>query len=68
MRLEVQNFDGKIDFGVWIMKIKALLSHHKVLISLQEKEEKWSEEKKKRKEEIDEEVYNILVLIYHTKC
>ncbi|CAM8943165.1 unnamed protein product [Rhodiola kirilowii] len=59
---EVSAYDGKSDFGVWSMKMKALLSHYKVSIALEEKIEKWSEEQKKKKSEIEDEAYNLLVL------
>jgi len=48
-RIEIASYDGKTDFSVWGTKIRALLSHHKVAIALEPKEEKWSEDQKKRK-------------------
>ncbi|KAL9686632.1 hypothetical protein QQ045_031025 [Rhodiola kirilowii] len=59
--VEVTAFDGKADFGVWKLKIKALLSHHKIGMSL-EKEDKWSVEQKARKETINEEAFNLLIV------
>ena len=61
-RIEISAYDGKSDFGVWSTKMRALLSHHKVLIALEPKEDLWSEDCKKRKPEIDEEAYNLLIL------
>lgn len=41
-RVEVTAYEGKYDFGVWSTKMCALLSHHKVLITLDPKAEKLS--------------------------
>ncbi|CAM8941337.1 unnamed protein product [Rhodiola kirilowii] len=61
-RLEITAYDDKGDFQMWGMKMKALMSHHKCLIGLQEKADKWSEDQKKRKGEIDEEAFNLIIL------
>ncbi|CAM8968213.1 unnamed protein product [Rhodiola kirilowii] len=61
-RLEITVYDGKGDFKVWGMKMRALLSHHKCLIGLEEKPDLWSEDQKKRKGEIDEEAFNLIIL------
>ncbi|CAM8968208.1 unnamed protein product [Rhodiola kirilowii] len=44
------------------MKMRALLSHHKCLIGLEEKPDLWSEDQKKRKGEINEEAFNLIIL------
>ncbi|CAM8982590.1 unnamed protein product [Rhodiola kirilowii] len=54
-RVEVTAYDGKSDFNIWKVKIKALLSHH-------EDETKWSAEQKTKKVEINEEAFNLLIL------
>ena len=42
--------------------MKALLSHNKVAIALEEDIKKWPEEKLTKKEEVNEEAYNLIVL------
>ncbi|CAM8943961.1 unnamed protein product [Rhodiola kirilowii] len=61
-KIDITAFDGKADFQVWGMKMRALLSHHKCLIALEESDDKWSEEQKKRKAELDEEAFNLIIL------
>ncbi|CAM8890279.1 unnamed protein product [Rhodiola kirilowii] len=61
-RLEITAYDGKGDFKVWGMKMRALLSHHKCLIGLEEKTNLWNEDQKKRKGEIDAEAFNLIIL------
>ena len=61
-RLDMSVFDGKVDFGVWQKKMKALLTHHKVAIALEKDLEKWPEASKARKSEIDDEAYSLLIL------
>ena len=60
--MEISQYDGKIDFGSWKKKMKALLSHNKVALALEKDPKKWSEEKLKEKEEIDEAAYNLIVM------
>ncbi|CAM9000589.1 unnamed protein product [Rhodiola kirilowii] len=61
-RLEISAYDGKADFQVWGMKMRALLSHHKCLSALEKDDTKWTEEQKKRKAEIEEEAFNLMIL------
>lgn len=61
-KIEIAPYDGKIDFGSWKKRMRALLSHNKVLISLELDEKKWSAEQVKKKAEIDEEAYNLMIL------
>ena len=61
-KMEFSVFDGKGDFNSWSKRIRALLSHNKVLVALEADENKWSEEALKRKPEILEEAYNLLIL------
>jgi len=61
-RFEIGIFDGKGDFGSWKKKMRVLLSHHKVLIALEEDDRKWSADQLERIEEIREEAYNLIFL------
>ena len=61
-RVEITQFDGKIDFNSWKKKMKALLSHNKVAIALEKDVTKWSEEKLKKKAELEEEAYNLIIM------
>ncbi|CAM8938448.1 unnamed protein product [Rhodiola kirilowii] len=60
-RIEIAPYDGKGDFHVWCLKMKAVLSQHKVMVALEE-ETKWSEDEKKRKSDIEVEAYNLIIL------
>ena len=61
-RFEIGIFDGKGDFRSWKKKMKVLLTHHKVLIALEEDDRKWSVDQLERTEEIREEAYNLIFL------
>ncbi|MDD0148551.1 hypothetical protein PSY31_22960, partial [Shigella flexneri] len=61
-RLETYLFDGKGDFLSWKKKMRALLTHHKVLIALEADTSKWSKEKMALKDEIDEEAHSLITL------
>ncbi|CAM8902984.1 unnamed protein product [Rhodiola kirilowii] len=61
-RLEISAYDGKTDFQVWGMKMRAILSHHKCLSALEKDDAKWTEDQKKRKAEIEEEAFNLMIL------
>ncbi|XP_031266617.1 uncharacterized protein LOC116125023 [Pistacia vera] len=61
-RMEIAEYDGKIDFNSWKKKMKALVSHNKVGIALEKDAEKWPADKLKRKAKIDEEAYNLIVM------
>ncbi|CAM8925753.1 unnamed protein product [Rhodiola kirilowii] len=61
-RVEIAPYDGKGDFQVWCLKMKAVLSQHKVLVALEEEATKWTDEEKKRKAEIEVEAYNLIIL------
>ena len=61
-RFEVSQFDGKGDFGSWMKKMKVLLSHHKVLITLEKDKDKWTAAQKSKASKIREEAYNIIFL------
>ncbi|CAM8959458.1 unnamed protein product [Rhodiola kirilowii] len=61
-RFEIAPYDGKGDFQVWCLKMKAVLSQHKVVVALEEETTKWSEDEKKRKSKIEVEAYNLIIL------
>ena len=61
-RLEMGIFDGKGDFGSWKKRMRVYLSHHKVLIALEEVEVKWSAEQKAKASKIKEEAFNLIFL------
>lgn len=61
-RVEITQYDGKIDFNSWKKKMKALLSHNKVAIALEKDATKWPEKKLKKKAEIDEEAHNLIMM------
>ncbi|XP_031249850.1 uncharacterized protein LOC116107700 [Pistacia vera] len=61
-RVEITQYNGKIDFGSWRKKMKALLSHNKVSITLEKDSTKWPEENLKKKAEVDEEAYNLIIM------
>ena len=61
-RLEMSIFYGKGDFGSWKKRMRVYLSHHKVLIALEENEAKWFAEQKVKASEIKEEAFNLIFL------
>ena len=61
-RLEMGIFDGKGNFGSWKKIMRVYLSHHKVLIALEEDEVKWSVDQKAKASEIKEEAFNLIFL------
>ena len=58
-RFEVSLFDSKTNFGSWKKKMRVLLSHHKVSISLEADASKWTIY---QEHVINEEAYNLLFL------
>lgn len=72
-KVEVAQFDGKADFQVWRLRMRALLSNHDVKTDLETDEKEWSADEKKRKRKIMKEAYNLLFLslsdnILHKVC
>lgn len=61
-RIEISQFDGKIDFQSWKKKMRALLPHYKVVHALEPDLERWPKELIIKKQEIDDEAYNLLIL------
>ena len=55
-------FYGKGNFGSWKKRMRVYLSHHKVLIALEEDEVKWSAEQKAKASEIKEEAFSLIFL------
>ncbi|CAM8952765.1 unnamed protein product [Rhodiola kirilowii] len=61
-RMEIAPFDGKTDYQVWSIKMKALLAHHKVAVALEKDVGLCTKDEKKRKRDIEADAYNLIIL------
>ncbi|CAM8950179.1 unnamed protein product [Rhodiola kirilowii] len=61
-RMEIAPFDGKTDYQVWSIKMKALLAHNKVAVALEKDVGLCTKDEKKRKRDIEADAYNLIIL------
>ncbi|KAL8478163.1 hypothetical protein ACS0TY_030158 [Phlomoides rotata] len=62
MMLDVEKFSGKNDFGLWKVKMKALLVHHGLAGALKPDEDEESSIARERKIEIMEKAHSAIIL------
>ncbi|KAL8528643.1 hypothetical protein ACS0TY_006184 [Phlomoides rotata] len=62
MKLDVEKFTGKNDFGLWKVKMKALLVHHGLASALKTKESEESSATMAKKVEINEKAHSAIIL------
>ncbi|GAB2274337.1 hypothetical protein Dimus_039084 [Dionaea muscipula] len=62
LRTEIPCFTEKSDFCTWKKKMRALLSHEKLLIALEKDVKKWNEEQLKKVDSINDDAYSLIVL------
>ncbi|KAL8544678.1 hypothetical protein ACS0TY_005056 [Phlomoides rotata] len=62
MKLDVEKFTGKNDFGLWKVKMKALLVHHGLSGALKTDESEESSAAAAKKVEINENAHNAIIL------
>ncbi|KAL8478373.1 hypothetical protein ACS0TY_030329 [Phlomoides rotata] len=62
MKLDVEKFTGKNDFGLWKVKMKALLVHHGLASALKTEESEKSSATAAKKVEINEKAHSAIIL------
>ncbi|KAL8478480.1 hypothetical protein ACS0TY_030393 [Phlomoides rotata] len=62
MKLDVEKFTGKNDFGLWKVKMKALLVHHGLASALKMEESEESSATAAKKAEINEKAHCAIIL------
>ncbi|KAL8493858.1 hypothetical protein ACS0TY_024865 [Phlomoides rotata] len=62
MKLDVEKFSWKNDFGLWKVKMKALLVHHGLVIALKSDKDDESSISRERKIEIMEKAHSAIIL------
>ncbi|KAL8546821.1 hypothetical protein ACS0TY_006512 [Phlomoides rotata] len=62
MKLDVEKFSGKNDFGLWKVKMKALLVHHGLVSALKPDEDEESSTSRERNVEIMEKAHSAIIL------
>ncbi|KAL8463927.1 hypothetical protein ACS0TY_033748 [Phlomoides rotata] len=62
MKLDVEKFTGKNDFGLWKVKMKALLVHHGLSGALKTDESEESSAAAAKKVEINEKAHSAIIL------
>ncbi|KAL8551093.1 hypothetical protein ACS0TY_000246 [Phlomoides rotata] len=62
MKLDVEKFSGKNDFGLWKVKMKALLVHHRLASTLQPDAGAESSISREKKVEINEKAHSAIIL------
>ncbi|KAL8489406.1 hypothetical protein ACS0TY_025348 [Phlomoides rotata] len=62
MKLDVEKFSWKNDFGLWKVKMKALLVHHGLVIALKSDKDEESSISRERKIEIMEKAHSAIIL------
>ncbi|KAL8514828.1 hypothetical protein ACS0TY_013790 [Phlomoides rotata] len=62
MKLDMEKFLGKNDFGLWKVKMKALLVHHGLAIALKPDEDEESSISREKKIEMMEKAHSAIIL------
>ncbi|KAL8496305.1 hypothetical protein ACS0TY_020137 [Phlomoides rotata] len=62
MKLDIEKFTGKNDFGLWKFKMKALLTHNGLADALKETSTEESLDTAERRSEIQEKAHSAIIL------